>query len=152
MELVKWCEVFRRELTLTQYLTNISIHAILFEEIAGENPTKILEVGTGSGSMSIFLSHLGYDVTAIDNNEKVLHSASKLSDKLRGNVKLRLCDALELSRRFDQDDFDIVFSQGFFEHGSSFSDRILTLLDSGQSTIPSLASHLIVLAKKGSTP
>jgi len=112
----EWRRFYERSFSLKDYLTNLSSHAPLFEEIIREKPKKILEVGIGTGSMSIFLSHLGYDVVGIDNAERILLKAVQLNKKLNGNAKFCLCDAFKLSDKFAKDEFDVVFSQGFLEH------------------------------------
>lgn len=113
---MKWHEYYSKEITLKDYLGHLSTHATLFEFIIEQKPRKILEIGTGTGSMSIFLSHLGYEVVSIDNNEKVLERAKKLSDTLLGRVKFLLCDAFKLGNKFKASNFDVVFSHGFLEH------------------------------------
>ena len=72
----------------------------------------------------------------------------KLTSFPTGHLRLYTLRALKELLAFY--DFKIIKVAGsrFFESGPSFLDRILTSLDGGQSIIPSLASHLIVLAKK----
>lgn len=115
-----WEEYYSTDLNLHEYLRNLSAHSTLFEEIIHESPSKLLEIGVGTGSMSIFLSHLGLTVIGADNNEKVINKASKLSEKLNGKVKFVKADAYNLVDKFGTDYFDIIFSQGFFEH---FDDK-----------------------------
>ena len=111
-----WEEYYSTDLNLHEYLGNLRPHSTLFEEIILEAPSKILEIGVGTGSMSIFLSHLGFSIIGADNNEKVINKASKLSEKLNGNVEFVKADAYNLVDKFGTDHFDIIFSQGFFEH------------------------------------
>jgi protein-L-isoaspartate O-methyltransferase len=61
----RWDKFYERKFLLQDYLANLYLHAPLLEEIIKENPQKILEVGIGTGSMSIFLSYLGYEVVGI---------------------------------------------------------------------------------------
>jgi 2-polyprenyl-3-methyl-5-hydroxy-6-metoxy-1,4-benzoquinol methylase len=105
---------------IREYLGDISTHREMFFEITKLKPKNILEIGTGSGSMSIFLSHLGYDVTAIDNNQNILDNAEITAQNLNGKVTFIFCDAFDLSKKFHEGNFDVVFSQGFFEH---FKDK-----------------------------
>jgi len=128
----KWSSLYTRSLSLSEYLENLHVHLPLLVEIIREKPRRILEVGTGSGSMSIFLSHLGYDVTSIDNDEYVVDWARELCERLSGNVTFMIRDASDLCRKFQKAEFDIVFSQGFFEH---FSDSQIRLLLSEQLNV-----------------
>lgn len=111
-----WEEYYSTDMNLQEYLGNLRPHSTLFEEIILEKPSKLLEMGVGTGSMSIFLSHLGFTVIGADNNEKVINKASKLSEKLNGKVEFVKADAYNLVDKFGTDYFDIIFSQGFFEH------------------------------------
>lgn len=114
--MITWEEFYSKNFGLREYFNNLFVHSELLEEIIKEKPKMILEAGVGSGIMGIFLSHLGYEVSAIDNNETVLNSAKELCSKLNGKVNYILCDAFNLSKTFITHKFDIVFSQGLFEH------------------------------------
>lgn len=122
----KWSKFYQRKFSLRDYLSDLSLHSPLLEEILKENPKKILEVGIGTGSMSIFLSYLGYNVIGIDNDEEILERARELNEKMNGRAKFVYCDAFKLSEKFMKDEFDVVFSQGFFEHFNN--KEIATLL------------------------
>jgi len=75
---------------------------------------NILEVATGTGNLSIFLSQLGYNVVSVDNNDGVLKMAQHNSANIKGEVTFKKADAFNLP--FNDNSFDICFSQGFFEH------------------------------------
>ncbi len=123
----EWSEFYARECTLLKCVDNINKHTVLFEEILKSKPKRILEVGVGTASMSIFMSHLGLEVTSIDSNEEILNQANIFARKLNEKVCFILCDAFELSKKFKPKEFDIIFSQGFFEH---FQDeQIVRLLE-----------------------
>lgn len=75
--------------------------------------------------MSVFLSHLGCEVTSIDNDPKVLELAEDLCKTLNGKVVFKRADAFKLE--FPKQYFDVAFHQWLFEH---FSDGgIKNLLD-----------------------
>lgn len=121
----KWEKFYSKSYDLDYLIRNVSCHREMFDLIYEENPKKILEVGIGTGSMSIFLSFLGFEVTALDNNNKVISKAKQLSKKLNGKVNFILGDAFKLD--FKDKSFDVIFHQGLLEH---FSDRqIFELLD-----------------------
>ncbi len=74
----------------------------------------MLEVGSGSSALSIFLSHLGYKIMSIDNDKGVLDTARENNARLNGRVAFKKADACNLP--FEDNCFDVCFSQGFFEH------------------------------------
>jgi len=105
-------------------LEDILIHSEFIEQIIKESPEKILEVGCGRGTISIFLSQLGHDVTAVDKDEGVVEAAKAASKNLNANVTFNIANASKLP--FKNHYFDICFSQGILEH---FSDEdIIRLL------------------------
>lgn len=114
--MLTWDRFYSKEQTLRDYLGSIFTHNELFAEIIKEKPKRILEVGVGTGITGIFLSHLGFDVTGIDNNEKVISSAKSLCGKLNGKVNYIFSDAFNIDNIFRPQEFDMVFSQGLFEH------------------------------------
>lgn len=121
----QWGYFYSKSYDLDYLIQNTACHREMFDLIFEENPKKVLEVGIGTGSMSIFLSYLGFDVTALDNDKQVLSKAKKLANKLNGKVKFLLGDAFKIP--FKDNSFDVVFHQGLLEH---FSDEeIYHLLD-----------------------
>ena len=125
--MTSWNKFYLEERKLRDYLGSTFAHCELFEEIIKEKPDSILDVGVGTGITSIFLSHLGYNVTAIDNSEKILNSAKDLCGKLNGKVNYRVCNAFNLDKIFKAGDFDVICSQGFFEHFNN--EQICNLLN-----------------------
>ncbi len=82
----------------------------------------ILEAGSGTGAISIYLSNLGYDVTAMDVDPDMLSLSASLAEEfprkpifLKGNIA-----DLDPSHVFNT-----VFSSGTFEHFSD--DEIVDL-------------------------
>lgn len=102
---------------------NISIHRPFLDRIAWDCPEKLLEVGSGSGTMAAFLSFRAESVVSVDNDESVLRVAEENNRKFGGKVAFRKEDAFNLS--FEDDSFDVAFSQGFLEH---FSDKEIKCL------------------------
>lgn len=122
----------KKEITLSRVLDNLASHKELFERIIISNPSKILEVGSGSGSMPTFLSWLGYDVTSIDNDRQVLTNADIFTKKWNGRCSYKYADAFTLTKSFKPNTFDVAFSQGTLEH---FSDEQIKLLIDQQLSI-----------------
>ncbi|HIG96329.1 TPA: class I SAM-dependent methyltransferase [Candidatus Woesearchaeota archaeon] len=124
-EITSWDSFYGEEVTpMKDFLGNF-YSAEFFEEIHTRTPKGILEVGSGTGVMTIFLSHLGYDVVSIDNNEVVLKKAQKNNKHYNGTVKFKFGDAFKIP--FKNGSFDMAISQGFFEHFNN--EEIKKLLD-----------------------
>lgn len=119
----KWSDFYNNEIAVKDILGNY-YNVELFEEIIKRKSKEVLEIGSGRGVISIFLSLLGYNVTSIDNDKKLVEKCKKTNKRFNTNVKFEVRDALNL--KFKKK-FDLVFSEGFFEH---FSDgEIKKLLD-----------------------
>ncbi len=86
-------------------------------EIINFRPSKILEVGTGSGGMSIFLGWLGLDITGIDIDPEVVAKAETEAAELHSSAKFEVADTFHLP--YGDNTFDLIFHQGLMEH---FSD------------------------------
>lgn len=120
-----WDKFYSEDYNLEFLVKNTVCHLDLFKSISLENPKQILEVGSGTGLMSTFLSYLGFDVTSLDNNPRVLTNAKKLVKKFNGKVKFVLADAFKIP--FADNSFDLCFHQGLLEH---FEDNeIIKLLN-----------------------
>ena len=88
------------------------------------NPSKIIDIGAGTGKYAIALSNEGHDVTAIDlvkKNISVLKQKSK-------NVKAYQCNALNLSK-FGDKTFDIVILFGPLYHLFDEHEKLKALLE-----------------------
>jgi SAM-dependent methyltransferase len=111
---MEWEQYYKEKpLSLERYINNIWEHKPLLIEVVSSG-RNILEVATGTGNLSIFLSQLGYNVVSVDNNDGVLKMAQYNSANIKGEVTFKKADAFNLP--FDDDSFDVCFSQGFFEH------------------------------------
>ena len=109
-----WEQFYKEKpLSLERYINNIWEHKSLLIEVVS-NGRNILEVATGTGNLSIFLSHFGHNVVSVDNNDGVLKMAQHNCANIKGEVIFKKTDAFNLP--FKDDSFDVSFSQGFVEH------------------------------------
>jgi len=120
-----WKEVYSTINTIEDFVGNIVNHTPLLNEIFMEKPRRILEVGSGSGTLGIFLSYLGFKIVSIDNNKEVIELAKKHNKLFNGRVKFVKRDAFKLD--FKRDSFELVYHQGFLEHFNS--EEIIRLLE-----------------------
>lgn len=128
----KWESFYTQEVTPEFLFENICVHRIFFKEILKGKPRRVLEVGIGTGTMSLFLSMLGIECVGIDNNDEIVKRAMRASKALGRHIIFQKANAAALP--FEDRSFDIVFSQGFFEH---FSDTMIIKLLSEQLRVGS---------------
>ena len=93
---------------------------------AGGRTPRLLEAGAGSAAFSLMLSRRNYDVTAVDADPLMVLRAQHISAHLGGYAKIVCLDLHELAP-FQDGFFDVVFSQGTFEHFDNAT--ICALLD-----------------------
>lgn len=79
-----------------------------------KSSSKILEIGCGIGTESIFLSMRGMEVTAIDVSEAAISTARIISDLYGTNINWKVCNVL--TEKFPYKYFDVITDQGCFHH------------------------------------
>jgi SAM-dependent methyltransferase len=110
-----WGHYYDFELSWRQHAMNVIQHLPLLVAVRRLRPQRILEVGTGTGSLSIALSYFNSNVTSLDSSTAVLERAVRNNKRLHGRVRFETGDAFELASMADGA-FDVVVTQGFFEH------------------------------------
>jgi len=114
----KWSEYYSHNLTTDLYIRNLYGQREFLSAIVNSKPQTVLEIGAGTGTMSVFLSTLGINVTTLDNDSRVLEVAKQAKQIFGGQNQLVKGDAFKLP--FADNSFDIIFHQGLLEH---FSDE-----------------------------
>lgn len=77
---------------------------------------KILEIGCGSGTSSLWLAKNGIEATALDYTESSVELVRAAAAKLGlNNVNVIHCDATR-DLPFDEKQFDYIFQAGLLEH------------------------------------
>jgi len=114
---LSWSKYYNKDVKINEFLGNLYSHKEFLTCILNYEPKKVLEIGCGTAGMSIFLSYLGLDITAIDNDKNLLKKQKEIIKKFNSRVNLQYADAFSLP--FKDNSFDLVFHQGFFEHFSN---------------------------------
>jgi SAM-dependent methyltransferase len=96
----------------------------LAQRAAGGRTPRLLEAGAGSAAFSLALSRRNYDVTAVDSDPLMVLRAQHISAHLGGYARIQCLDLRDLDP-FQDGYFDVVFSQGTFEHFDNASIRAL---------------------------
>ncbi|MCD1296109.1 hypothetical protein CUJ83_13985 [Methanocella sp. CWC-04] len=137
-EMTNWSKFYNKNITEDD-LKGIIEHHMEFVELikhfscmsAGDNVPKLIEIGLGTASFSIYFSRYAYSCIGIDNDPLIVKRAIETSKKLGGFAKFVMIDAFDLDI-FKEEQFDIAFSQGTMEH---FDNNSLIELLSKQLTI-----------------
>lgn len=119
-----WEAYYAPKLTWYRHLRNVLHHLPMFRELRRLKPERVLEVGAGTGSHSIFFSYFGSQAVSVDLSRPLIERCVDHNACLHGNANFAAMDAFNLA--VPAGAFDAVFSQGFFEHFSD--DEIARLL------------------------
>lgn len=118
-----WTEFYSEDITNEQMIKNAEHHRYFIDlickwanKISEGRVAKLIEIGAGTATMSIYLSRKCFDVLGLDVEPLLIAKAIETNKKLCGSAKFVAMDAFELSTLFREDSFDIAFSQGTMEH------------------------------------
>lgn len=75
---------------------------------------KVLDVGCGTGFVSLLLAQIGFEVIAIDNNAAMLEKAEKISEELGFSDKITFTLKDADSAEFGENSFDAIVSRHAF--------------------------------------
>lgn len=113
-----WSEFYDIDVNVRRIHALIGTQWPLIQRILKLPPkSRLLEIGVGSGIMACYLSNLGYDITAIDTDEKVLLRVGDLAQRLCSKLTLVEMDMFDLG--FRNHKFDAIYHQGVLEHFSA---------------------------------
>ncbi|MHC1636007.1 MAG: precorrin-6Y C5,15-methyltransferase (decarboxylating) subunit CbiT [Candidatus Methanospirareceae archaeon] len=128
-------------------LTREEIRAIIVSKARISGNEKVLDVGTGSGSVSIEFALLGCDVTAVEKDEENLEIAKQNIERfgLKGRIKLLFgkMEDMELS-----EEFDVIFFGGTDNLEKSFDNAFRYLRHGGRVIIAAVRLETVVEAIK----
>lgn len=78
--------------------------------------SEVLEAGCGLARTAISLSHAGYQVTAIDNDPKILRIARMNAKRFGKEMAIKSANFFELAHHFKKNRFKAITHQGVLEH------------------------------------
>ncbi len=118
-----WAEFYSKEITKEDMEGNINHHRYFIDLIfdwankrSDHHTLKLLEIGLGTATMSIYLSKRSFEVVGLDLDPLIVAKAIETNNKLGGHAKFIAMDAFDLPKFFKENTFDIAFSQGTMEH------------------------------------
>jgi len=88
-----------------------SMHQLIVEELVHEG-TRVLEIGCGTGGLTVAMAKAGSKVSAIDISSGMLAEAANRIEKedVEDHVDLRRMDAVMIDELFDPQSFDLIVS------------------------------------------
>lgn len=121
-----WYEIYVDEInekgSIINYVNDkIKTKKNLIDLIKKYSPNnKIIEAGSGTGVLSIYLSSIGFDSLAIDIDKDILNLSKKIAKEYGAKNKPTFRIDSILSLEYKKNEFDVSFSNGVLEH---FSDK-----------------------------
>ncbi len=103
-----------------------SMHHLIVEELVQEG-TRVLEIGCGTGALTVAMAKAGAKVSAIDISSGMLAEASIRIEKddVREHVDLRRMDAVMIDELFDPLSFDLIVSSLAFSEMTERGRRFI---------------------------
>ena len=111
--------------------------AVMLETAPGE---KVLEIGSGTGQISLHLAQAGRLVTCLDISRENLDFTQRCAEKLGLSITT-VCEDAAVRIPFADDEFDCVWSSGLLEH--FFADQRRAMLRSWARVCRGKLIHLV---------
>jgi len=128
-------------------LTREEIRSIITSKARIKGTERVLDVGTGSGSVSIEFALLGCDVTAVEKDEENFEIARENIEKFGLADKIRLIfGEMEHINLSNTDSFDVVFFGGTDNLEKSFENVFKHLKTGGRVIIAAVRLETVVEA------
>ena len=128
-------------------LTREEVRSIITSKARIKGTERVLDVGTGSGSVSIEFAQLGCDVTAVEKDEENFEIARENIEKFGLADKIRLIfGEMEHINLSNTDSFDVVFFGGTDNLEKSFENVFKHLKTGGRVIIAAVRLETVVEA------
>ena len=128
-----WFDLYNKEISkydnLKSYVdSKIGYKRPFIELIKKYNTTgKLLEAGSGTGTLSTYLATEGFDVTGMDIDDGMLEIAKKIGEEYNKEKKAKFIKSSIFDLDYKENEFSICFSNGVLEHFSN--EKIIDTLE-----------------------
>lgn len=129
--------------------SSVDLHPLIYEYL--KEGYKILDIGCGSGKVSLKLASLGYSVIGVDiNPEAIIFSKNSLKNlflegKMPGKAEFELSNASELS--FSAQSFNLAVMQAFLTSVPDAQERVKIVKEAYRVLIPGGYLYLVEFAQ-----
>lgn len=116
-----WYQIYLNEIELKDNLNNYILYKVSSKRkfinlIEKYSPNKkIIECGCGTAIISTYIASLGYDVTAVDIDKKILSLAKKIAKDFPSSNKPNFIES-DITKDVMDEHYDVAFSNGVLEH------------------------------------
>jgi methyl halide transferase len=105
-------ETAYRETTPSWETGNPSGELVRLVEEGILKPSRILELGCGTGANAVYLARRGFEVTALDSSPTAIERARTRAEQTGALLRIVLADVFEFAETCGS--FDLVFDAGFY--------------------------------------
>lgn len=117
----RWLEYHSKDLGQSNHWLKTAVnhwqfYQIFYGMVSRHIPlgSKIIDIGCGPGFSDLYFASCGYEVTAVDNDERIIQLTSEFANSLNIDLCCHQADAFDLSRYYGE--FDLAYSVGVLEH------------------------------------
>ena len=128
-----WFDLYNKEISkydnLKSYVdSKIGYKRPFIELIKKYNTTgKLLEAGSGTGTLSTYLATEGFDVTGMDIDDGMLEIAKKIGEEYNKEKNANFIKGSIFDLDYKENEFSICFSNGVLKHFSN--EKIIDTLE-----------------------
>lgn len=112
---IAWGEYYEERQTLPAIHAHLSSMEPFIERCVRHFPGKrVLEIGPGTGLTSVYFQQMGYEVTGLDLDERIVAQCDRLNALFGAECRFMHGDMFDMP--FPADAFDACLHQGLMEH------------------------------------
>lgn len=129
-----WEKAWNMVRTPYTQLPSLSYISRIPEELKKIGARKVLDLGCGSGWLSVYLARQGFEVLGVDVSEQAVNLAKTWALQEDLKIGFDVADAAQLN--YEDGSFDAVVANSIFEHfpleqARALADKVFSLLKEG---------------------
>lgn len=129
-----WEKAWNMVRTPYTQLPSLSYISRIPEELKKIGARKVLDLGCGSGWLSVYLARQGFEVLGVDVSEQAINLAKTWALQEDLKIGFDVADAAQLN--YEDGSFDAIVANSIFEHfpleqARALADKVFSLLKEG---------------------